>query len=213
MKKITNILSQNPVIPIAVINKIQDGLKLATILIREELPILEVTFRSKEASDILKAIKDHYPDLTVGAGTVLNAAQAKIAYTSSADFLVAPGCNPRTIQTAQDLGMDIIPGANNPTAIEMALNYNVKLLKFFPAELSGGPAMIKALTAPYQDIEFIPTGGLNDANFKQYLALDRVPACGMSWMVEQTLIESGNWDEVTRRVRLIKELSKQPTHL
>lgn len=206
MKNLANILKSTPIIPIAVIDKIQDGLKLATILIREELTVLEVTFRSKEASDILKAIKDHYPDLTVGAGTVLNAEQAKIAYTSSADFLVAPGCNPRTIQTAQDLGMAIIPGANNPTAIEMALNYNITTLKFFPAELSGGIPMIKALTAPYQDIQFIPTGGLNDKNFQSYLATDKVIACGMSWMVQQELIEAGNWDEITRRVRLVKEL-------
>ena len=207
MKNLANIFHNHPVVPIAMIDNIQNGLKLATILIREELPIIEVTFRTKEASDILKAIKDHYPDLIVGAGTVLNAEQAKIAFTSDADFLVAPGCNPRTIQTAQDLGMPILPGVNNPTSIEMALNYNITTMKFFPAEVSGGIPMIKALMAPYQDIQLIPTGGINHENFQSYLATERVLACGMSWMVDKKLVEAGNWDEITRRVRLIKELS------
>lgn len=207
MKNLANLLSNHPVIPIAMIDNIQDGLNLATILIREELPILEVTFRSKKASDILKSIKDHYPDLIVGAGTILNPAQAKTAYISDADFLVAPGCNPQTIQTAQDLGMPILPGVNNPSAIETALNYNVTTLKFFPAEASGGTAMINALLAPYQDINLIPSGGLHHNNFKDYLAIDRVIACGMSWMVSKELIQNGDWNEITRRVRLIKELS------
>ena len=102
--------------------------------------------------------------------------------------------------------MPILPGVNNPTAIEMALNYNITTMKFFPAEVSGGIPMIKALMAPYQDIHLIPTGGINNENFQSYLATERVIACGMSWMVDKKLIEAGNWDEITRRVRLIKEL-------
>ncbi|OYQ75359.1 bifunctional 4-hydroxy-2-oxoglutarate aldolase/2-dehydro-3-deoxy-phosphogluconate aldolase [Wohlfahrtiimonas sp. G9077] len=206
MKKRSDLLPNNSVIPVAVIDSISDGLKLADILIKEALPILEVTFRSKNASDILKAIKDHYPDLTVAAGTIINPEQAKLAYTSDADFLVSPGCNPRTIQTAQDLGVMIVPGVNSPTAIEMALNYGVTTMKFFPAEASGGIEMIKAILAPYQEIQLIPTGGINDSNFRDYLAIDRVIACGMSWMVEKRLINDGNWTEIARRVRLVKEL-------
>lgn len=209
MKNLTKLLSNHPAIPIAIIDNIQDGLNLATILIREELPILEVTFRSTKASDILKSIKDHYPDLIVGAGTILNPTQAKTAYISGADFLVSPGCNPQTMQTSQDLGIPILPGVNNPSAIEMALNYNLTTLKFFPVEASGGLSMINAILAPYQDITLIPSGGLNHNNFKNYLAINRVIACGMSWMVDKELIQTGNWNEITRRVRLIKELLAQ----
>lgn len=207
MSILKDIFNNHPIIPVAVIDKIPDGLKLANILIKEELPIIEVTFRSKKASEILKSIKDHYPDLLVAAGTIINPEQAKLAYTSGADYLVSPGCNPRTIQTAQDLGLPITPGVNSATAIEIALNNDVQILKFFPAEASGGINMIKALLAPYQEVEFVPTGGINDSNFKDYLAIDRIIACGMSWMVDKKLIEAGNWDEISRRVRLIKELS------
>lgn len=194
-------LAKAKIVPVIVVDNIQDALKLGAILTEEGLPIAEITFRTKTAADSIQALRDNYPDMLIGAGTVLTQVDIMRAKEAGADFIVSPGFNPRTVETCLAQDIPIIPGANNPTAIEMALELDVTLLKFFPAETSGGIAMIKSLLAPYQAINFMPTGGITLANINSYLAIDRVVACGGSWMVNESLFKAQNFEEIRRQVR------------
>ena len=146
-------------------------------------------------------LRDTLPDILIGAGTVLNAAQAKAAQQAGADFIVSPGFNPNTVKACQDLGIAITPGINNPTAIEAALEHGITTVKYFPAEASGGLKMLKALLAPYAMLQVMPTGGIGTHNIRDYLALKNVIACGGSWMVEKTLLDAQNWEEIARLAR------------
>ncbi|MCA2486829.1 MULTISPECIES: bifunctional 4-hydroxy-2-oxoglutarate aldolase/2-dehydro-3-deoxy-phosphogluconate aldolase, partial [Vibrio] len=132
---------------------------------------------------------------------VLNREQAIAAKEAGATFIVSPGFNPNTVKACQEIGIDIVPGVNNPSTVEAALEMGLTTLKFFPAEASGGINMVKSLLAPYTDIELMPTGGINPANIKDYLAIPRVLACGGTWMVDKKLIEAGNWEELARLTR------------
>ena len=136
------------VIPVVVVENVEDALKLGELLLKNDLPVAEITFRTAAAKEAIKALKTTYPDLYVGAATVINPQLAKEAKDAGADFIVSPGFNIETVQACQDLGIEIIPGINNPTSIEMALNAGLTALKFFPAEASGGTAMLKAMLAP-----------------------------------------------------------------
>ncbi|MDF4672760.1 bifunctional 4-hydroxy-2-oxoglutarate aldolase/2-dehydro-3-deoxy-phosphogluconate aldolase, partial [Vibrio parahaemolyticus] len=132
---------------------------------------------------------------------VLNREQAIAAKEAGATFIVSPGFNPNTVKACQEIGIDIVPGVNNPSTVEAALEMGLTTLKFFPAEASGGINMVKSLLAPYTDIELMPTGGINPANIKDYLAIPRVLACGGTWMVDKKLIEAGNWEALARLTR------------
>lgn len=138
--------------------------------------------------------------MLIGAGTVLNRQQAIAAKEAGATFVVSLGFNPNTVKACQEIGIDIIPGVNNPTAVEAALEMGLTTLKFFPAEASGGINMVKSLLAPYTDIELMPTGGIGPSNINDYLAVPRVLACGGTWMVDKKLVESGNWRELARLI-------------
>lgn len=198
-------LAQAKIVPVIVIENIKDAIQLGEILTQEGLPVAEITFRTAAAADAIKAMRDHYPQLLIGAGTVLTAKDVKIAKEAGADFIVSPGCNPRTIEACREENILIIPGANNPTAIEMALELDISLLKFFPAESSGGINMVKSLLAPYQAIEFMPTGGISISNIKSYLAIDRVIACGGSWMVNDALLKKQDFQDIRRQVKEVVE--------
>ncbi|MCG6507143.1 bifunctional 4-hydroxy-2-oxoglutarate aldolase/2-dehydro-3-deoxy-phosphogluconate aldolase, partial [Vibrio parahaemolyticus] len=143
---------------------------------------------------------DAYPELLIGAGTVLTTQQVDQAISAGADFIVSPGLNPTTVKYCQQRGIAIVPGVNNPSLVEQAMELGLKTLKFFPAEPSGGVAMLKALSAVYP-VQFMPTGGVNPRNVADYLAIPSVVACGGTWMVPSDLMDSGNWDEIARLVR------------
>lgn len=194
------------VIPVIAIDKAEDIIPLGKALADNGLPAAEITFRSDAAVEAIRLLRQAQPDMLIGAGTVLNKAQAIAAKEAGATFVVSPGFNPNTVKACQEIGIDIVPGVNNPSTVEAALEMGLKTLKFFPAEASGGIAMVKSLLAPYTDIELMPTGGVNAKNINDYLAIPRVIACGGTWMVDKKLINEGRWDEIGQLAREAADL-------
>ncbi|HAT7739828.1 TPA: bifunctional 4-hydroxy-2-oxoglutarate aldolase/2-dehydro-3-deoxy-phosphogluconate aldolase [Vibrio vulnificus] len=201
MSSIKEQLKALKVIPVIAIDKAEDIIPLGKVLAENGLPAAEITFRSAVAAEAIRLLRETQPDMLIGAGTVLNREQAIAAKEAGATFIVSPGFNPNTVKACQEIGIDIVPGVNNPSTVEAALEMGLTTLKFFPAEASGGINMVKSLLAPYTDIELMPTGGINPANIKDYLAIPRVLACGGTWMVDKKLIEEGNWEELARLTR------------
>ncbi len=201
MSSIKEQLKALKVIPVIAIDKAEDIIPLGKVLAENGLPAAEITFRSAAAAEAIRLLREAQPDMLIGAGTVLNREQAIAAKEAGATFIVSPGFNPNTVKACQEIGIDIVPGVNNPSTVEAALEMGLTTLKFFPAEASGGINMVKSLLAPYTDIELMPTGGINPANIKDYLAIPRVLACGGTWMVDKKLIEEGNWEELAHLTR------------
>lgn len=201
MSSVKEQLKALKVIPVIAIDKAEDIIPLGKVLAENGLPAAEITFRSAAAVEAIRLLRETQPDILIGAGTVLNREQAIAAKEAGATFIVSPGFNPNTVKACQEIGIDIVPGVNNPSTVEAALEMGLTTLKFFPAEASGGINMVKSLLAPYTDIELMPTGGINPANIKDYLAIPRVLACGGTWMVDKKLIEAGNWEELARLTR------------
>ena len=201
MSSIKEQLKALKVIPVIAIDKAEDIIPLGKVQAENGLPAAEITFRSAAAAEAIRLLRETQPDMLIGAGTVLNREQAIAAKEAGATFIVSPGFNPNTVKACQEIGIDIVPGVNNPSTVEAALEMGLTTLKFFPAEASGGINMVKSLLAPYTDIELMPTGGINPANIKDYLAIPRVLACGGTWMVDKKLIEAGNWEELARLTR------------
>ncbi|NUW70729.1 bifunctional 4-hydroxy-2-oxoglutarate aldolase/2-dehydro-3-deoxy-phosphogluconate aldolase [Vibrio coralliilyticus] len=196
-----NKLKQFKVIPVIQINSVEQAIPLAKVLVENGLPVAEVTFRTEAAADAIKAMREAYPEMCIGAGTVLNAEQMEQAQQAGAEFVVAPGLNPNTVRRCQEVGMPIVPGVNSPSQVEQALELGLNFLKFFPAEASGGIAMVKSLLAPYVDVSLMPTGGIGKDNVNDYLAIERVVCCGGTWMVAPKLIENEQWEEIGQLVR------------
>ena len=201
MSSIKEQLKALKVIPVIAIDKAEDIIPLGKVLAENGLPAAEITFRSAAAAEAIRLLRETQPDMLIGAGTVLNREQAIAAKEAGATFIVSPGFNPNTVKACQEIGIDIVPGVNNPSTVEAALEMGLTTLKFFPAEAYGGINMVKSLLAPYTDIELMPTGGINPANIKDYLAIPRVLACGGTWMVDKKLIEAGDWEELARLTR------------
>ncbi len=193
-------LQQIKIVPVIAINDAAHAVPLAKVLVENGLPCAEVTFRTDAAEESIRLMRDAYPELLIGAGTVLTTQQVDQAISAGADFIVSPGLNPTTVRYCQQRGIAIVPGVNNPSLVEQAMELGLKTLKFFPAEPSGGVAMLKALSAVYP-VQFMPTGGVNPRNVADYLAIPSVVACGGTWMVPSDLMDSGNWDEIARLVR------------
>jgi len=198
MNKILEQIGEFGIIPVVKIEKAEDALPLGRALLDGDLPIAEITFRTSAAEESIKSLNRELPELLVGAGTVLTVEQAKKAVSAGAKFIVSPGFNPRVVDYCIENSIPITPGINNPTQIEMALEREIEVVKFFPAEASGGLSLLKSMSAPYTNIKFIPTGGINQNNLCSYLSYNKVLACGGSWMVKADLISSGNFAEITR---------------
>ena len=188
-------------VPVVKIENSQDAVPLGRALLKARLPIAEITFRTAAAEAAIRALTAELPELMVGAGTVLSVDQVKSAVDAGARFMVAPGFNPTVVDYCVEHNISVVPGVNNPSQIERALERKLKVVKFFPAEASGGLAFLKAVAAPYSDILFLPTGGINLQNLLTYLSFPRVIACGGSWMVETALTSAGNFEEIERRSR------------
>lgn len=201
MSSITEQLQALKVIPVIAIEQAEDIIPLGAALANNGLPVAEITFRSAAAVDAIRLLRQSQPEMLIGAGTVLNREQVMAAKEAGATFIVSPGFNPNTVKACQELDIPIIPGVNNPSTIEAALEMGLTTLKFFPAEASGGAAMIKALLAPYTQIKLMPTGGISTHNINEYLAIPRVIACGGSWMVDKKLIAEKQWEEIGRLTR------------
>lgn len=186
------------IVPVIALDKAQDILPLGKILIENGLPVAEITFRSAAAQEAIRLLRHTYPEMLIAAGTVLTAEQVVQAKEAGADFVVTPGFNPKIVQLCQDLQLPITPGVNSTMAIEAALDRGITAVKFFPAEASGGVKMIKALVAPYSQLQIMPTGGIGLHNIQDYLAIPNVVACGGSWFVEKSLINGQNWQEIEK---------------
>ncbi|MCW9716207.1 bifunctional 4-hydroxy-2-oxoglutarate aldolase/2-dehydro-3-deoxy-phosphogluconate aldolase [Avibacterium sp. 21-594] len=194
-------LRQLKVIPVIALDNAQDILPLAETLASNDLPVVEITFRSAAAEEAIRLIRQHNPSILIAAGTVLTSEQVVQAKNAGADCIVTPGFNPKIVKLCQELDIPVMPGVNNPMSIEAALELGITAVKFFPAEASGGAKMIKALLGPYAQLQIMPTGGISVNNIKDYLAIPNVVACGGSWFVEKSLINSHNWEEIGRLVR------------
>lgn len=186
------------IVPVIALDKAQDILPLGKIFIENGLPVAEITFRSAAAQEAIRLLRHTYPEMLIAAGTVLTAEQVVQAKEAGADFVVTPGFNPKIVQLCQDLQLPITPGVNSTMAIEAALDRGITAVKFFPAEASGGAKMIKALVAPYSQLQIMPTGGIGLHNIQDYLAISNVVACGGSWFVEKSLINGQNWQEIEK---------------
>ena len=201
MNKILERIGEIGIIPVVKIEKAKDALPLGRALLDGDLPIAEITFRTSAAEESIKSLTGELPKLLVGAGTVLTIEQAKSAVSAGAKFIVSPGFNPRVVDYCIENDIPVTPGINNPTQIEMALVRGIEVVKYFPAEASGGLPLLKSMSAPYAGIKFIPTGGINQNNLCSYLSNNKVLACGGSWMVKADLISSGDFAEITRLTR------------
>ena len=197
------------IIPVVVLDRAEDALPLAECLMEGGLPCAEVTFRTAAAEESIRKMAKAYPKMIVGAGTVLTTEQADRAIGAGAKFIVSPGCNPKVTEYVLKKGVPMTPGVCTPTEIEAALQFDLDVLKFFPAEPAGGLKMIKALAAPYVGVSFMPTGGISAANVRDYLAYDRIVACGGSWMVSGKLVKEGNFAEIKRLVREAADIVKE----
>ncbi|SDN04525.1 bifunctional 4-hydroxy-2-oxoglutarate aldolase/2-dehydro-3-deoxy-phosphogluconate aldolase [Ensifer sp. YR511] len=186
------------ILPVVVIDRVEDAVPLARALIEGGLPVAEITFRTEVAAEAIRQISADAPEMLVGAGTVLTTGNLDAARQAGAAFIVTPGFNPAIVAAARDAGMPIVPGVNNPTGIEQAMAAGLDIVKFFPAEPTGGVAFLKALMGPYGGMRFVPTGGIGPKNLASYLALPAVLACGGSWMVDPQLIRQGRFDEISR---------------
>lgn len=197
MLPVKQTLGNLKLVPVVKIEKAEDALLLGKALLNGGLPCAEITFRTTAAADAINSLSKNLPEMLVGAGTVLSVDQGKKAVDAGAKFIVAPGFNPKVVNWCLKQDIPIFPGVSTPTEIEMALDVGLTLLKYFPAEAMGGINMLKAISAPYGEVKFIPTGGLNAQNLGSYLHLPMVFACGGSWFVKSNLITAGNFEEIT----------------
>lgn len=199
------------IVPVVVLDCANDAEPLAEALLKGGLDIMEITFRTEAAEESIRRISKSFPEVLLGAGTVLNGDQAKLARDAGAVFGLAPGLNPATIAAAKEVGLEFSPGVMTPSEIEQALSLDCKLLKFFPAEAAGGVKMLKSLAGPYAHtgVKFTPTGGISTTNLQDYLKLPVVAAIGGSWMVDKALVAAGKWSEITERTRHALELAER----
>ena len=196
MNAVIEELSKIGIVPVIALDDAKDAEPLAKALIEGGLPAAEVTFRTAAAEEAIKIMSSKFPELVVGAGTVLTPEQADRDMNAGAKFIVSPGLNPKVVKHCLDKGYPIVPGTSNPSDVEVAIELGLDVVKFFPAEPAGGLKYIKAIAAPYTGVCFMPTGGINAENVKEYLKYDRIIACGGSWMVKGDLIKSGNFEKI-----------------
>ena len=189
------------IVPVVKLDRVEDAVPLAESLCKGGLPCAEVTFRTAAAAGAIAAIRKAFPDMLLGAGTVLTTKQVDEAMEAGATFIVSPGLNPEVVKYCVDNKIPVTPGCSNPSDIEQAISLGLDVVKFFPAEAAGGLAMIKAMSAPYVNMKFMPTGGISAKNLNEYLSFNKIIACGGSWMVKDDLIKAGEFDKIEALTR------------
>ncbi|WP_331463345.1 bifunctional 4-hydroxy-2-oxoglutarate aldolase/2-dehydro-3-deoxy-phosphogluconate aldolase [Anaerosacchariphilus polymeriproducens] len=194
------------VIPVVVINDAKDAKFLAQALCNGGLPCAEITFRTEAAVEALKIMSREFPQMLLGAGTVLTKTQVDKAIEAGAKFIVSPGFDSEIVDYCLEKNIPVFPGCITPSEVIQAVKRGLKVVKFFPAESAGGLDMIKAMSAPYTDLEFMPTGGIHAKNLENYLSFSKIAACGGSWMVKSELIESGRFDQIEQLTKEAKAL-------
>ncbi len=209
MIKVLEDIQKLGIVPVVVIDDAKDAQPLAQALCDGGLPCAEVTFRTEAAEESIRIMSQKFPQMLIGAGTVLTTDQVDRAVAAGAKFIVSPGLNPRIVKYCVEKNIPITPGCSSASDIEQALENGVEVVKFFPAEPAGGLPMIKALAAPYVGVKFMPTGGINQENVKEYLKYNRTLACGGSWMVKGDLIKAGDFDKITKLTKEAVEIVKE----
>lgn len=209
---VTETIQKMGVVPVVVLNDAKDAAPLAKALCEGGLPCAEVTFRTDAAEESIRIMTTEFPEMFVGAGTVLTIEQADRAVAAGAKFIVSPGFDPEVVDYCLSKEIPVFPGCITPSEVSQAVKRGLKVVKFFPAEQFGGVATIKALAAPFTGVKFMPTGGVNAKNLESYLSCDKIVACGGSWMVKGDLVKAGKFDEikalVKEAVQLVKDIRK-----
>ena len=201
MNKVVEDLGKIGIVPVIALDDAKDAEPLAKALIDGGLPCAEVTFRTAAAEESIRIMASKFPELIVGAGTVLTPEQADRAMNAGAKFIVSPGLNPKVVKHCIDKGYPIVPGTSNPSDVEVAIELGLDVVKFFPAEAAGGLNMIKSMAAPYTNMKFMPTGGINANNLKSYLDFGKSVCCGGSWMVKKDLVTAGDFAGIEKLTR------------
>jgi 2-dehydro-3-deoxyphosphogluconate aldolase/(4S)-4-hydroxy-2-oxoglutarate aldolase len=197
MHEVLEELGKIGIVPVIKIDDVEKALPLAKALVAGGIPCAEITFRTAQGEEAIRRIHQGLPEILLGAGTVLTTDQADRAVDAGARFIVSPGLNPQVVEHCIKRGIPITPGCANPSDIETALEFGLDVVKFFPAEPTGGLNYIKAVAAPYPNLKFMPTGGINAANIGAYMAYEKIHACGGSWMVGADLINAGDFSAIT----------------
>ncbi len=196
MSNVAEKIQELGVVPVVVLNDAKDAAPLAKALCEGGLPCAEVTFRTDAAEESIRIMAEEYPEMFIGAGTVLTTEQVNRAVAAGAKFIVSPGFDPEVVDYCLEKGIAVFPGCITPSEVAQAVKRGLKIVKFFPAEQFGGVATIKALAAPYTGVKFMPTGGVNAKNLESYLSCDKIVACGGSWMVKGDLVKAGEFDRI-----------------
>lgn len=194
-------LSLAGIVPVIKVEDANDAVPLCKALSDGGLPVAEITFRSAAAEEAIRRVHQELPEVILGAGTVLTPEQVDRAVAAGATYIVSPGLNPDVVRHCQKVGVPIVPGCANPSDIEVALSLGLTTVKFFPAEALGGLNLIKAMSAPYGNVRFLPTGGVSEANLLDYLSFSKIVACGGSWMVDQKAIAAKDWKKIETLTR------------
>jgi len=203
-------ISDIGVVPVIKLNHPErDAVGLAKALCEGGVPVAEVTFRAAGADKAIKLMKEACPDMLVGAGTVTTTAHIDAVIAAGGDFIVTPGFDPELVAYAQEKNIPIFPGCTTASEYHQALKFGLELIKFFPAEQSGGLAKIKALSAPFPQFKVMPTGGISLKNLKDYLSAPVIAACGGSYMVTADLIDNNKWDEIIDLCKKSREIVKE----
>ena len=197
MNEVLEMIQKIGIVPVVVLDDAKDAAPLAKALCEGGLPCAEVTFRTAAAEESIRIMAKEFPDMLVGAGTVLTTEQVDRAVNAGAKFIVSPGLNPKVVKYCVDKNIPITPGTSNPSDVEAAIELGLDVVKFFPAEAAGGLNMIKSMAAPYTNMKFMPTGGINAKNLTSYLDFNRIIACGGSWMVSKDMINAKDWAGIT----------------
>ena len=210
MHEVLKKIQEIGIVPVVVLDDAKDAALLAKALIDGGLPCAEVTFRTEAAEECIRIMAEQFPEMLVGAGTVLTTEQVDRAVAAGAKFIVSPGLNPRIVKYCVEKGILITPGCANPSDVEQAIENGLEVVKFFPAEQAGGLPMIKAMAAPYTNMMFMPTGGISPSNVRDYLGFKKIIACGGSWMVKGDLVKAGDYAKITElskeAVAIVKEV-------
>ncbi|MBQ6834008.1 MAG: bifunctional 4-hydroxy-2-oxoglutarate aldolase/2-dehydro-3-deoxy-phosphogluconate aldolase [Lachnospiraceae bacterium] len=210
MHEVLQKIQEIGIVPVVVLDDAKDAAPLAKALCEGGLPCAEVTFRTEAAEESIRIMAEQFPDMLVGAGTVLTTEQVDRAVAAGAKFIVSPGLNPKVVKYCVEKGILITPGTCTPSEVEQAIEHGLEVVKFFPAEQAGGLAMIKAMAAPYTKMMFMPTGGISPSNVRDYLGFKKIIACGGSWMVKGDLVKAGDFAKITElskeAVAIVKEV-------
>ena len=209
MNEVLEKIQKIGIVPVVVLNDAKDAEPLAKALCNGGLPCAEVTFRTDAAEESIRIMSEKYPEMLVGAGTVLTTEQVDRAVAAGAKFIVSPGLNPKIVKYCVEKNIPITTRICTPSEAEQAIENGLEVVKFFPAEPAGGLKMIKAMAAPYTGLKFMPTGGINATNVKEYLAYDKILACGGSWMVKGSLVEAGEFDKIEAMTKEAVEIVKE----